>query len=346
MNQHKKISVVIPCYNEEKYVDAVVQTLVQQDYPKECVEVVFADGLSTDQTKRRLMEHAQRHPNIRVIDNEQRYVPTALNKAIQQSTGEIIVRMDAHAFYPQNYLSVLARKLEEHKADNVGGVCVTQPGADTAEAKAIALATSHPLGIGNASFRLAGQKERDVDTVPFGCFRRELFDRIGYFDPQLIRNQDDEFNGRIKRAGGKIILIPSLEIQYFARPTFKKLSAMYYQYGLFKPLVNLKLGAPATARQFAPPLFVLSILLGSVVSLVFPLAWIPLCTVVFAYLLAISITSLKITGLASPNLFFHTVLAFPVLHFSYGWGYLRGLFKYALFKHHLRSSTQGMASTR
>src|SRR6185369_50906 len=125
---------------------------------------------------------------------------------------------------------------------------------------------SHPFGIGNARYRLGAKEPVEVDTVPYGCYKRSVFERIGLFDEHLIRNQDDEFNARLKKNGGKIFLIPSLKIDYFARPALAKLSKMYYQYGLFKPLVNLKIGTPSAGRQLVPPLFVLTFLLLLVFS--------------------------------------------------------------------------------
>lgn len=328
---NKKVSVVIPCYQEAKHIDEMVAQLLAQDYPKELTEFIFADGGSTDGTWEKLDVYCDQHPEFILIDNPDKYVPHALNAAIRESTGEIVVRMDAHSSYPNNYLSVLCQKLEEHRADNVGGVWVTQPGAPGAEAEAIALATSHPLGMGNAGYRMAGGEDRKSDTVPYGCFRKELFDRIGYFDTDLLRNQDDEFNGRIIRNGGTIWLIPSLKIGYKARPTREALSKMYYQYGFFKPLVNRKLGAPATLRQFAPPLLVFSGIVCLLAVFMNPsLMWL------FAlwsagYLIGLLFASAMVCARDSWRLFFHLLFTWMTIHFSYGFGYLSGLIRWWIF---------------
>lgn len=342
----KTISVVVPCYNEAKFISKLLENMIAQDYPKDLVEIIFADGLSTDNTKAIIGTYASRYPQIKCIDNEGRYVPSALNAAIRRSTGEIIIRMDAHSIYPNNYWTVLVEKISLHKAQNVGGVWITKPGANTEMAEAIVLATSHPLGIGNAGYRLGVLSDKEVDTVPFGCFNRILFDEIGFFDEQLIRNQDDEFNGRIIKHGGKIFLIPSLEIQYFARENFTKLSKMFYQYGLFKPLVNLKLGSPATARQFAPPLLVMSFA-ELIAGALFDERVLKLLLLEsLVYLAAILVVSVRLTRLRSVLLFVYTVICFPVIHFSYGLGYIFGLVKFAIRRQHLRNTNTTITSSR
>lgn len=323
-----------------------MENLLQQDYPKESLEIIFADGLSTDKTKDILLSYREKHSFIQVIDNPQRVVPHALNAAIKASSGEIIIRMDAHSIYPKNYWSVLVEKLDEYQADNVGGVWNTQPGADTLTAQAIALATSHPLGIGNAGYRLGVKEDKVVDTVPYGCFKKELFARIGFFDEQLLRNQDDEFNGRIIKSGGKIVLIPTLEITYFARETYRKLWTMFYQYGLFKPLVNVKLGAHVTLRQFAPPILVLSLilplLLSSVVSTFF-LLWL---AVLMVYIIPIIIVSVRISIPHGIALYPYLLLAFPTIHFAYGLGYIFGIIKFIFFKRHKKMNPMDIKHNR
>jgi len=327
-----KVSVIIPCYNEAAHVDTLVANLLEQDYPRHRMEILFADGQSTDATRDKLTAYCARHPFMKVLDNPDKYVPQGLNACIREARGEVIIRMDAHSYYPSNYISVLTERLFSLNAENVGGVWITEPGSDTAEAKAIALATSHPVGIGNAGYRLGADEEKPVDTVPYGCFRRDLFDRIGYFDEDLIRNQDDEFNGRIIRNGGKIWLIPTVHIRYFARPSREKLSHMFYQYGYFKPLVNRKLGAPATLRQFAPPILVLS----AMIALVLPFADTRLSMIpvlwVLAYFGGVLIISASIAAREGTKYFLHLFLTFPTIHFSYGFGYLAGWLKWNLFK--------------
>ncbi|UKN03304.1 glycosyltransferase family 2 protein [Paracrocinitomix mangrovi] len=322
----KTVSLIIPCRNEEKFIYKVLENILEQDYPTDLIDVVIADGLSDDDTVNEIKRFQSDHPqlNLQLIENPDRIVPPALNKSIELSKGEIVIRLDAHSVYPANYVSRLVEELNKREdAWNVGGCWDTQPGADTKMAKAIVAATSHPAGIGNADYRLKGTDVKSVDTVPFGCFPREVFDKIGLFDTDLVRNQDDEFNARIIENGGKIYLIPELQIKYFARPNFSKMAKMFFQYGYFKPLVNKKRNKPATARQFAPPILVLSILCGWIPALF----WTPF---IFIYLagLVLYIFGLLLVALTMSNSKGYKLLvwmAFFIIHFSYGWGYLRGI---------------------
>ena len=319
------ISVICPIYNEERDIGKWIESIMRQNYPKEDMEVLFVDGMSTDRTRAIIAGYLPRCPYVRVLDNPKRIVPPALNIGIRAAKGEVIVRLDAHAIYPKNYFSVLVRKLNELGADNVGGVCRTLPVRDTPVCRAIAMALSSSFGMGNSYFRIGATKEMCVDTVPFGCFRREVFDKIGLFDEELVRNQDDEFNGRIVKNGGKIYLIPSLVIDYYARDTVGKVRKMFYQYGLFKPLVNKKLGTPATLRQFFPLCFVAGLIVGGVLSLFFKaVAWLYLC-VIALYLLLAFVFALKETRKMREMLIL--VGVFFTIHVSYGWGYLRGIWK-------------------
>ncbi|MGB0805856.1 MAG: glycosyltransferase family 2 protein [Salibacteraceae bacterium] len=321
-----KVSIIIPARNEEAFIIKTLESIMAQDYPNHLLEVIIADGESNDRTCELIKGYIKNHSNVVLINNPERVVPYALNYAIEKSTGDVIVRLDAHSKYPVNYVSRLVEELIRLKADNVGGVWVTTPVNNGLIANAIALATSHPLGIGNASYRLENKKVKEVDTVPFGCFTREVFDRIGVFDTDLIRNQDDEFNGRIIKNGGKIYLIPDVEIEYYARGSIFKMTKMFYQYGLFKPLVNLKLGSPATARQFIPPLFVIFLLLGSILFVVpwyLNYVWFALLAV---YLIVTILVSVSISLRKGRfGLVWILPFVFPLIHISYGIGYLEGL---------------------
>ena len=323
----KKVSIIIPTRNEEAFIINTLNSIMAQDYPSNLVEVIIADGDSDDATRSLIQQYIKDHKNVMLIDNPERVVPHALNYAIGKATGEVIVRLDAHSKYPVNYVSRLVTELENTGADNVGGVWVTTPANDGLVATAIALATSHPLGIGDASYRLENPEIKEVDTVPFGCFPKDVFDRIGLFDTDLIRNQDDEFNGRIIKNGGKIFLIPDVEIEYYARASVSTMMKMFFQYGLFKPLVNVKLGSAATLRQFVPPLFLLFILFGYVVPFIpfelqilwgASLALYTLLTILVGFKIAFENKRI--------SLIFVLPWLFPLIHISYGWGYIKGFF--------------------
>lgn len=319
------LSVICPIYNEEKYIAKCIDSILAQDYPKDDLEAIFVDGMSSDRTREIVAEYSAKYPFIRLIDNPDRIVPPAMNIGIKASVGDIIVRLDAHAVFPQNYLSELVKNLRELDADNVGGVCRTLPINDTPVCRSIAYVLSSSFGMGNSHFRIGADSIKEVDTVPFGCFKRDLFERIGYFDEELTRNQDDEFNGRIIKNGGKIFLLPDLVIDYFARDTVAKVYKMFYQYGLFKPLVNKKLGQPATVRQFFPLLFVLGLILGPLTFLISSaFIWLYL-GVLLVYLTLAAVFSSK-ESRSLKEVLIKTWVYF-VVHFAYGWGYINGIIK-------------------
>lgn len=320
-----RLSVICPIYNEEKYIESCIESILAQDYPKDDLEVIFADGMSTDRTREIVISYCKKYPWIKLIDNPARIVPPALNAAIDAACGDIIMRLDAHAEYPDNYFSELTNALHQLNADNVGGVCITLPINQTHTAKAIAAVLSSSFGMGNSAFRVGADSVKQVDTVPFGCWPKALFDRIGKFDIDLIRNQDDEFNGRITKVGGKIYLLPHVQIKYFARDKIRKVAKMFYQYGLFKPLVNRKLGTPATIRQFFPLAFVFGLILGPIISLIWhPFIWIYSGVITLYFLIAILFS---IKSSTNPRQIVLQTWTYFVVHINYGFGYIVGLFK-------------------
>ena len=322
------ISIICPIYNEEKYIKKCIDSINKQTFPKDNMEIFFVDGMSTDKTRLIIEEYAKIFSNIHLLVNPNKIVPTALNLGIKNSKGDIIIRIDAHCAYPSNYISALVGYLYELNADNVGCILNTLPINDSTMCRAIAIASSHPFGVGNSKFRTGAINIIETDTVPFGCYRREVFDKIGLFDEELIRNQDDEFNARLINSGGKIFLIPNIVVDYFARDNFKKMSRMYYQYGLFKPLVNKKLGKPATGRQFVPVIFLMGLILGCILSFFSHY-------ILFLYLIIIAlyVTIGIIIGVKSKikyndyKLIYYLPLTFFIIHVSYGWGFLVGCYK-------------------
>lgn len=317
------LSVICPIYNEESHIGECVSSIVAQDYPKDDLEVLFVDGMSRDRTRDIVAQFGLQYPFIQMLDNPNRIASCGLNIGIRAAKGDIILRLDAHAKYPTNYFSLLVNKLRETGADNVGGVCHTLPASDTPICRAIAHAMSSPFGMGNSYFRIGADKEMWVDTVPFGCFRRDIFDKIGLFDEELTRNQDDEFNGRIIRYGGKILLLPQVVIDYFARDTVRKASQMFYQYGLFKPLVNRKLQKPTTIRQFFPPLFVAGIVLGGVFSIFSTAIFWMYTSILILYILMGVYAASRCTRRWPDILLMPGI--FAIIHLSYGIGYWIGL---------------------
>ena len=325
------VSLIIPCFNERRHIEVVLENIIGQDYPAGRMEVWFVDGMSNDGTRDAILERISGMENMHLLDNPRRYVSQALNAGIRAASGEVIVIIGSHAVYPKNYTLTLVRNLIDLRADNVGAVMETLPVDSSRTAKAIAVAVSTPFGVGNSHFRLGSKNIRQVDTVPFGCYRREVFEKIGFFDEELIRNQDEEFNGRLIKAGGKIYLIPSIQIGYYTRDSVGGIIRMFYQYGLFKPLVGLKLKKPVTGRQFAPPLFVL-FLVGMFPFLFFQRLF---ATVYLSGLALYLVTNVLFSLWASAKnrslkLMFRLPWLYFLMHLSYGWGYLWGLFEFGL----------------
>lgn len=323
------VSVICPIYNEEKYITKCIESVLEQDYPTEDLEILFVDGLSTDKTRKIVSDYATRYNQIRLLDNPHRIVPYAMNIGIKAAKGDIIIRLDGHVEYPTNYISKCVHYLMTlPNAENVGGVCQTLPCNERNISQAIAIALSTGFGMGNSSFRIGSTEIRKVDTVPFGCFRKSLFERVGYYDNELVRNQDDELNGRIIKNGGTIYLIPEIKTKYFSRDKICKIRRMFYQYGLYKPLVNKKLGSPATARQFVPLLFLLGIVLGGILN-VFSIYIMYTYFAVLALYLAIGlfIGCKYAVKYRRPMLTLLMPYVFANVHLSYGYGYLRGIYK-------------------
>lgn len=222
------LSVIVPIYNEEKYIAKCIDSILEQDYPKDDLEIILVDGMSTDNTRKIVEEYVTKYPFIKLIDNPHRIAPWAMNIGIKEAKGEVIMRLDAHATYEKNYFSSLAYGLNKYKADNIGSVCKTDVLNKTPKTLAIREVLSNKFGVGNSTFRTGIDRVQEVETVPFGCWRRRVFDKYGYYDIRLIRNQDIELNKRIIRGGGKIVIIPDTFCTYLARETFKALAKNNY----------------------------------------------------------------------------------------------------------------------
>jgi glycosyltransferase involved in cell wall biosynthesis len=328
-----KVSVIIPVRNEEKYISAAIDSIILGSYPHEQLEIIVVDGRSTDKSREIIEEYEKQHSFIKLLDNVEQTVPYAMNIGIKHACGEVIVRMDAHTIYPVDYISRLVHSLVELNADNVGGSSKYVPANDSLEARAVALISSHPFGIGNSQYRRGTAEIKEVDTVPYGCYRRDIFDKIGLYDEILTRNQDDELNARLRKHGGKIYLIPGVQLTSFARETISKMGKMLFQYGYFKPLVNIKIGwPPATLRQLIPPLFVLSLFVSLVGSFIFYQLFYLFAAVVFLHSVANFIVSFFLAKKNGLRLLPFLFYGFFMAHFAYGFGYLKGILDFNLLK--------------
>jgi glycosyltransferase involved in cell wall biosynthesis len=318
-----QVTIVVPCRNEERYLVECLDSILACDYPADRLEVLVVDGMSDDGTRAMLGEYAARHPIVRMIDNPRRITPVALNLAIRAARGDVIVRMDAHVVYPRNYVSRLVAALDEFSADNVGAVLKTLPANQTAMGKAIAIGMSHPFGVGTSYFRIGTDQPRWVDTIAFFCIRRATFDRVGMFDEELIRHQDGEFNARLIKAGGRILLIPDVVSYYYARATLRQVGRMFYQYGYFKPLVAKKLGRFMTVRQLIPPGFVLGLLATGVAALLWKPAVLLFALVAGSYAAVVLGSAVQTALKQGPAVGLALAAVLPVIHVSYGTGFWR-----------------------
>ena len=317
------VSVIVPCYNEEGTIYQLLEALHLQSYPLESLEVVVADGLSEDGTLDRIESFRADHPDLKVqvVSNASRTIPSALNCAIRSSQGEIIVRMDAHSRPYPEYVSRCVGALQAGLGANVGGLWKIVPGSETWVARSIAAAAAHPLGVGDARYRIGAQAS-EVDTVPFGAFRKELVNEIGMFDEKLLTNEDYEFNARVRLSGRKIWLDPEILSMYMARTTYLELARQYWRYGFWKFRMLRRYPGTLRWRQALPPLLVLS-LLGSLI-----LVWVPVARLVLALEVCLYLSVLLVAGLDTAfrgrdaAFLLGVPVAIGTMHLAWGAGFL------------------------
>jgi glycosyltransferase involved in cell wall biosynthesis len=322
-----KVSIIVPCYNEQATIRLLLDAILAQTYPLLQMEIVIADGLSQDRTRDVIAAFQSEHPDLalHVLDNERRGIPSALNLAIGASRGEIIVRLDAHSMPEPDYIERCVAALEAGKGANVGGVWLLRPGAKGWIAESIAAAASHPLGVGDAMYRLAPQAG-PVDTVPFGAFRRELIQKIGGFDETLLSNEDYEFNTRVRRSGGVVWIDPQIRSAYFSRPTLGALAVQYWRYGFWKFKMLRRYPDTVRWRQALPPIFTASLIGLLLLSFFFPLIKLILVLEIVCYLAALFLAGLQLAiRRREPLLVPGLMLAIATMHLSWGSGFLWSL---------------------
>lgn len=327
------LSVICPIYNEEKYITQFLDSLLQQDYPKDDLEILLVDGMSTDRTREIVASYSKEYPFIVLLDNPDKIVPCALNRGVKVAKGDIIMRLDAHSSYQPDYFSVLVDGLKRLRADNVGTVCKTDVLNKTPKALAIREVLGNRFGVGNSTFRTGIDHEQEAETVPFGCWPREVFEKYGKFDERLVRNQDIEFNKRIVRGGGKIYILPNSYCTYLARETWKALAKNNYGNGKWNILTvyYTKLLSSLSLRHFIPLLFLLSLIVPLLLALIWrPFALLSLASLL-VYIGVISTVSLRLAMDKQLNFIF-LLISFFVLHLSYGWGSLIGILSLPLTK--------------
>ena len=315
------VTIAMPAYNEEHYIAACIASVQAQDYPRELVEILIADGRSTDRTREIVARLAAEDPRIKLIDNPERLQAAGLNKLVRAAQGEVIVRMDVHCEYAPDYVRTCVETLERTGADNVGGA--QRAKAKTFFQRALCAALDSPLGVGGAKYRSA-DAEGFVDTVFLGAFRRKVFETVGLWDPGAITNEDAELNQRLLDTGGQIYLSRDIVVHYFPRDSFRSLARQYYKYGIGRARTLLKLGSFPNVRPALPFLMVV----GGTLLLVVPPLW-PLAPLAFAtYALATGAEAVRVGARLGPAAIPSIWAMFPTLHVSHGVGFAAGLLRY------------------
>jgi cellulose synthase/poly-beta-1,6-N-acetylglucosamine synthase-like glycosyltransferase len=322
------VTIIIPCRNEEIYIKGCLESIINLDYSQSLLEVIVCDGKSDDKTAEIVNEYAKKYPFIKFFINEKITAPYALNLGIKNSTGKFITRIDAHSEVHPDFLKKSIAEFDNNsELGCVGGMLLNI--YENKISKVISYAMSSGFGVGNAYFR-TGKKDGFVDTLAFGTYKKEVFDKVGLFDEELVRNQDDEFNYRVVKAGYKILLKREIKANYYVRASFKKLFKQYFQYGYWKVYVNKKHSAITSIRQLVPLFFVLYLIFGLGLSFYSRLFCYFFLLVLLLYLILAISNAVKLTG--KINEIVLVIFAFIILHTSYGLGYLEGIFNFILLR--------------
>jgi glycosyltransferase involved in cell wall biosynthesis len=322
------VSIIIPCRNEKKYIGKCLDSIIFNDYPKNRFEVLVVDGMSNDGTREIVKNYSEKYPFIKILDNPKKFTCFAFNIGVKEAKGKIIMLMGAHAGYEKDYISKCLKYLKEYKADNVGGIIKTVPKINTLWAKAIAYSLSSFFGVGTSYFRRGSKKPKWVDTVFGGCYKKEVFDKVGLFNEKLIRSQDFEFNKRLKKAGGKILLVPEIVAYYYPQSSLKDFLKHYFRDGVWTTY-PLKFGIRIFSWRHLIPLFFVSGLIGlGILSIFFSIFWWLFLFIVGFYFLINIYFSFTIAKREKDLRFlFLMPITFVSRHLGYGLGPLWGLIK-------------------
>ncbi|HEX5081172.1 MAG TPA: glycosyltransferase family 2 protein [Blastocatellia bacterium] len=325
------VSVILPIRNEAHYIARSLGAVLAQDYPADRMEVMVVDGMSTDGTREIVESMSAGSPRVQLIDNIRRIAPTALNAGIARAGGEIIIRVDGHCEIERDYVRRCVEHLRNDGVDGVGGPLQTI--GESFVARGVSVAMSSTFGVGDSAFRTVSNKTMLVDTVAFPAYTRDIVERVGFFDEELVRNQDDDYNYRLRKVGAKVLLASDVRSRYYSRSSIRSLWRQYFQYGYWKVRVMQKHPRQMRPRQFVPPLFVATLLLSlaaAPLSLVFGawFAW-PFVLAAGSYTFANLAASISITVKKRDwPLSWLLPIAFATLHVSYGLGFLVGLIKF------------------
>jgi glycosyltransferase involved in cell wall biosynthesis len=330
-NLFPPVSVIVPCRNEEQLIAACLDSILNNEYPGDRVEILVVDGMSCDYTRTIVQQYATQHHHLQLLDNVTGTIPAAMNLGIKASRGDVILKMDAHSTYPADYIALCVRYLLTYQADMTGGVwCIASRGTSLT-ARAIALALSHPFASGNAAIKTGLHKPRWADAAAFGCWRRETLINLGLFDERLTRNSDMDLNNRLRARGGKILLAPDIRITYYADADLRTFWRHNFKDGMWTTY-PLRFAKNATAwRHWVPFLFVMSLLLTFVTSLAYRPAMAVFASIGLVYGLVTMCVVIRI-GIQKKDWWylFLLPLAFLVRHLAHGLGATYGVVKLVL----------------
>ncbi|MFL6227686.1 MAG: glycosyltransferase family 2 protein [Pyrinomonadaceae bacterium] len=326
MSEQPFVTVIMPVRDEAAFIACSLAAVLAQDYPRERMEIVVADGMSADGTREIVRSHAAHDPRVRLVDNAGRIAPTGLNAALRVARGDVIVRVDGHCEIAPDYVHRCVECLEGGDVEGVGGPIETV--GQTRTARAIAAAMSSNFGVGGSAFRTVRDRRMLVDSVAFPAYTRRAIERAGLFDEELVRNQDDEYNYRLRALGARLLLAPEIRSRYYSRATLGQLRRQYFQYGYWKVRVMQKHPRQMSARQFAPPLFATALLVSAALSPLFAAARLALASTAAAYLAANLCASILTAKKHGWRLLPLLPAAFATLHLAYGFGFLAGLVKF------------------
>lgn len=316
------VSIIIPCLNKST-ITLLLNAISAQSYPIEKLEVVIADSMSQDGTREKINLYGKNNPDLKilVVDNIKKTIPAGVNCAAKNASGEILIRLDAHSAPNKEYVARTVELLENGTAENVGGIWEIIPGEDTCIAKAIAKSAAHPLGVGDAKYRVS-KTAQYTDTVPFGAFYKDYFFRLGAFDETLLANEDYEFNTRLREKGGRVWLDPGIRSKYFSRKDFRALAKQYWRYGFWKVRMLRRYPSSLRLRQAIPPLFVLSIALFGILAINSPFARIIIVSELMVYLLTLLVIGISQSIKQHDRCLLLMPLAMMTMHFSWGTGFI------------------------
>lgn len=321
------VSILMPVRNEAGYIESSLSAVLAQDYPADRMEVLVADGMSTDGTRQVVERLMAEHPHLLLVDNPGKIVPTGLNAALRLARGDILIRVDGHCVIAPDYVRRCVFHLIEDKVDGVGGPIETI--GETWLARLIAAAMSSPFGVGDSAFRTTQGKSMLVDTVAFPAYSRSIVAPAGLYDEELVRNQDDEYNYRLRSMGAKILLAADVRSKYYSRSSFRSLWRQYFQYGYWKVRVLQKHPFQMRPRQFVPPVFVSAVGISSILAATTIVGKYPFLTLAGIYVAANLFTSVVLSARKEWKFVILLPVAFFILHASYGLGFLSGLLRFA-----------------